>query len=345
MQTNRPTFLDEDYQTAGWETRYVPVAGAWINDYLTKEQQASVDVYRYNGLLFVTHQDYQPKHVVYGTVVKREYGYLVPDVTVRVKGKDVSTTTNAYGDYRLVVPHRLDTIEFLFNEDVIEEVPVSGRREVNLTTPVDRALIKKMKTKKTQEMLRRTEQKLRAKNEYDSVLLTGQVYNWFTSEYVPNVQVAANGLATTVTDADGRYQFRLPSGTKSVSLNFSALSYPTRDMEIDMNGKERFHAVMSMVREDKNAVIEALQTQPAQDSATINTLIITDGIPQYDKSWDEVDQALKGNPLFSHYTLTSHGADSSRAILNALRAEKYDRVVSIDSWTNLKKDGQIAPPS
>ncbi len=252
LQTNRPTFLDEDYQTAGWEVRYVPVAGSWINDYLTKEQQASVNVHRYNGLLFATHQDYQPKHVVYGTVVKREKGYLVPDVTVRVKGKDVSTTTDAYGDYRLVVPHRLDTIEFLFNEGVIEEVPVDGRREINLTTPVDRALIKEMKTKKMQEMLRRTEQKLQS-------------------------------------------------------------------------------------------TIQTLQTQPAQDSATTNTLIIINGVPQYDKSWNEIDQTLKENPLFSHYTLTSHGADSSRAILKALRAEKYNRVVSIDSWANLKKGGQIAP--
>ena len=343
LQTNRPTFLDKDYQTAGWEVRYVPVAGSWINDYLTKEQQASVNVYRYNGLLFATHQDYQPKHTVFGTVVKREYGYLVPDVTVRVKGKNISTATNAYGDYRLVVPHRLDTIEFLFNEDVIEEVPVDGRREINLTTPVDRALIKEMKTKKMQEMLRRTEQKLQANNEHDSILLTGQAYNWFTNQYIPDVQVVANDSATTLTDADGRYQFRLPSGTKEVSLAFSALGYPTRDMEIDINGKERFHAVMSMVREDEKAKIEAIQTQPAQDSATMNTLIIIDGVPQYGKSWDEVDQALKQNPLFSHYTLTSHGADSSQAILKALRAEKYDQVVNIDSWANLKKGGQIAP--
>ncbi len=252
LQTNWPTFLDEDYQTAGWKTRYVPVAGSWINDYLTKEQQASVNVYHYNGLLFATHQDYQPKHTVFGTVVKREYGYLVPDVTVRVKGKNISTTTNAYGDYRLVVPHRLDTIEFLFNEDVIEEVPVDGRREINLTTPVDRALIEEVKTKKMQEMLRRTEQKLQS-------------------------------------------------------------------------------------------TIQTLQTQPAQDSATTNTLIIIDGIPQYGKSWNEIDQTLKENSLYFHHTLTSYGADSSLAILKALRAEKYDWVVSIDSWANLKKGGQIAP--
>ena len=343
VQTNRPAFLDQYYQTAGWETRYVPVAGSWINDYLTKEQQALVDVYRHTGILFITHQDYQPKHVVYGTVVKREKGYLVPDVTVRVKGKDISTTTNAYGDYRLVIPHRLDTIEFLFNEGVIEEVPVDGRREINLTTPVDRALIKEMKTKKMQEMLRRTEQKLQANNEHDSILLTGQAYNWFTNQYIPDVQVVANDSATTVTDADGQYQFRFPSGTKDVSLAFSAPGYPTRNMPVDMTGKKYFHAVMSMVREDENAVIEALQTQPAQDSATTNTLIIIDGEPQYDKSWNEIDQELKENPLFSHHTLTSHGADSSQAILKALRAEKYDRVVSIDSWANLKKGGQIAP--
>ncbi len=342
LQTNRPTFLDENYQTAGWEVRYVPVAGSWINDYLTKEQQASVNVYRYNGLLFATHQDYQPKHTVFGTVVKREYGYLVPDVTVRVKGKNVSTTTNAYGDYRLVVPHRLDTIEFLFNEGVIEEVPIDGRREINLTTPIDRALIEEMKTKKMQEILRRTEQKLQANNEHDSLLLTGQAYNWFTNQYIPDVQVVANDSATTITDADGRYQFRLPSGTKEVSLAFSAPGYPTRNMEIDMNGKERLHAVISMVREDENAVIEALQTQPAQDSATTNTLVIIDGVPQYDKSWNEIDQELKENSLFYHYTLTSHGADSSQAILKALRAEGYDSVVSINSWANLKKDGQIA---
>ena len=252
VQTNRPTFLDKDYRTAGWEVRYVPVAGSWINDYLTKEQQALVDVYRHTGILFITHQDYQPKHVVYGTVVKREKGYLVPDVTVRVKGKDISTTTNAYGDYRLVVPYPLDTIEFLFNGDVIEEAPISGRERINLTTPVDRALIEKVKMEEMQEIMRRTEQKMQAET-------------------------------------------------------------------------------------------EAQQMQAAQDSTTTSTLIIVDGVPQYGKSWDEIDQALKQNPLHAHYTLTSHGADSSQAILKALRAEEYDKVVSIDSWASLKKDGQIAP--
>ncbi|MGB3778486.1 MAG: M56 family metallopeptidase [Tunicatimonas sp.] len=38
VQTNRPTFLDGDYQAAGWETRIVPAAGWWIKAYLTKEQ-------------------------------------------------------------------------------------------------------------------------------------------------------------------------------------------------------------------------------------------------------------------------------------------------------------------
>ena len=252
VQTNRPTFLDGNYQADGWETRYVPVERGKLKDYLKEGQRVAVDASQYTGIVFITHKDYQPKHVVYGTVVKREKGYLVPDVTVRVKGKNISTTTNAYGDYRLVVSHRLDTIEFLFNEGVIEEVPVDGRQEINLTTPVDRALIEEMKTKKMQEMLRRTEQKLQS-------------------------------------------------------------------------------------------TIQTLQTQPAQDSTTTNTLIIIDGIPQYGKSWSEIDQTLKENSLYSHYTLTSHEADSSRAILKALRADKYDRVVSIDSWANLEKGGQIAP--
>ncbi len=67
-----------------------------------------------------------------------------------------------------------------------------------------------------------------------------------------------------------------------------------------------------------------------------------DGVPQYGKSWDEVDQALKQNSMYSHYALTFYGADLSLAILKVLRAEEYDRVVGINSWANLKKGGQVA---
>ncbi len=101
--------------------------------------------------------------------------------------------------------------------------------------------------------------------------------------------------------------------------------------------------VLHQTEQKLQSTIEAPQTQPAQDSAATNTLIITDGVPQYGKSWDEVDQELKQNPLYSHYALTSYGADSSLAILKALRTEGYDEVVRIDSWANLKKGGQIAP--
>ena len=121
------------------------------------------------------------------------------------------------------------------------------------------------------------------------VLLTGQVYNWFTSEYVPGVKVVASGSTTTVTNADGRYQLRFPSGTRGVSLAFSAPGYPTHEMAVDMTGKEHFHAVMSLVREEEKAKIEDLQTQPAQDSVTENTLFVVDGVPIHEKAVEELN--------------------------------------------------------
>ena len=332
-QTDRPTFLDQHHQAAGWETRYVP-AGQ-VGEYLTEGQKVTVDPSQYTDVLVLTSQDYQPEHVVYGTVVKREKEYLIPNITVRVKGKNVSTTTNAHGDYRLVTTHRLDTIEFLFNGRVIEEVPISGRREINLTTPVDRGLIEEINGERRHEA--------RAKNAGDSVLLTGQVYNWFTNEYVPGANVIANESVTTITDSSGWYHFRFPLGTKDVSLSFSAVGYPTRKMSVDMNGKKRFHAVMSMVREDEQAKIEDLQTQPAKDSAAENTLIIIDGVPQYGKTGDQVNQLVNQNPRYAHYTLTSYGIDSSQTILRELQTDAYDRVVRIDSRASLKKDGKTAP--
>ena len=345
IQTNRPTFLDEDYQADGWETRIVPAAGWWIKGYLTKEQEALVDEDRYTGIVFITSQDYRttkPEHLIYGTVTEMRSEQPLSGIPVRIAGKDISTITDATGHYQLAASSRQDTVAFSL-EDHVVEVPINGQREVSLIVHETNAVRERKGEERMQKLLKSIEEKLPIASSNDSLVLTGQVYNWFTSAYVPDVQVVANGLATTATDADGRYQFRFPSGTKDVSLTFSAPGYPTRNMEIDINGKERFHAVMSMVREDENAVIEALQTQPAQDSTTTSTLIIIDGVPQYDKSWNEIDQELKENPLFSHHTLTSHGADSSLAILKALRAEKYDRVVSIDSWANLKKGGQIAP--
>ena len=143
MQTNRPLFLDQNNQADGWKTRYVPVTEHRSNDYLTKRQRAAIASGQYTGILIVTSEDYQPEHIVYGSVVKRKKGYLIPAITVRVKGKDISTATNEYGDYRLVTSHRLDTLEFLFDGDVIEEAPIAGRQRVDLTTSVHRTLIKK----------------------------------------------------------------------------------------------------------------------------------------------------------------------------------------------------------
>ena len=344
IQTNRPTFLNEDYQAAGWETRIVPAAGWWIKAYLTKEQEALVDEDQYTGIVFITSQRYratQPKHWIYGTVTKGQNERPLPGIPIRIAGKDTGTATDGTGYYQLAASSAQDTVVFSL-EDHEVKVPISGQREVSLITHGTSAARKRKGEERMQERLKNMEERLLAESNSDSVLLIGQAYNWFTNQYIPDVQVVANDSVTTLTDADGRYQFRFPLGTKEVSLAFSAPGYPTRNMEIDMNGKERFHAVMSMVRENENAVIEALQTQPAQDSATTNTLIIIDGVPQYGKSWHEVNQALKQNPLYSHHTLTSHGTDSSQAILKGLRAKGYNSVVNINSWANLKKDGQVA---
>lgn len=95
--------------------------------------------------------------------------------------------------------------------------------------------------------------------------------------------------------------------------------------------------------EQKLPTGEDLQTQPAPDSTAENTLIIIDGVPQYGKTWDEVDKLLKQNPRYAHYTLTSYGPDLSQTILRELQTDAYDKVVRIDSWGSLKKDGKIAP--
>ena len=259
LQTDRPTVLNQHHQAAGWETRYVPVEQAY--DDLTERQRARATRGNYTGVLFLKHEDYQPRHVVYGTVVKREKGHLVPDMTVRVKGKDISMTSNAHGDYRLVTDHPQDTIEFLFNGEVIEESPIAGRQQVDLTVTVDRALIEEMNIERVQKT-----------QAIDSVLLTGQVNNWFTGEYVPNVRVVADGSATTTTNAKGQYQLRFPAGTKDVSLAFSVPGYPTHSMKVDMTGKDRFHAVMSIVREDeKNSGRKSASTTGARFSSRRGT--------------------------------------------------------------------------
>ena len=441
VQASRPAFLDQDYRANGWETRVVPGSSWWIKDHLTEKQQAAVDEYKHTGIVFITSQSYrasQPKHLIYGTVVKGRDELPVPNILVRIKGKNISTTTDANGYYQLTATHWQDTVEFLLDY-YVTKIPINGRREIGLIT-TERSRSRERVQKRMQRMLKNIEQKLQAKNSDDSVLLTGQVHNWFTNEYVPKVNVIANGSTTTATDADGRYQFRFPAGTEDVSLTFSAPGYPMRDMEVDMTGRNHFHAVMSMVREDEKATTEELQAQPAQDSAAGKALTIVDGIPQYGKIWkdlnlslaeniqslevlsnrdgsyryfkntedfnaskngqgvevseavipktiskeqqqewlaegyekvvliktkqgpvatktlvmvdgvpqygktlNEVDQELRENPLYDHFSLTSHGADSSQAILKALRAEGYNKVVRIDSWASKKKDGMIDP--
>lgn len=377
IQTNRPAFLEQYYQTAGWETRIVPAAGWWIDDYLTEEQRNSVkDLYRYTGILFITHRDYQPRHVVYGTVVKREYGYLVPDVTVRVKGKNVSTTTNAYGNYRLNT-HRLDTIEFLFDGDVIEEVPVAGRRQINLTAPVDRARIEKMKSEKMQKVVHRIEQKLQAKNkrnDENSIAEASQTQPAQDS-IIANALLVVDGVpqhdrtwtdwylsinqdiqsAEVLMRTDGVYQYyRTPPNFVKDADGFEVRKAAIPEAISKEQQKawlvEGYKKVVlvettrgSADTKTANPSGEEPPAKPAQDSTTKNTLVIVDGVPQYNKTLVEVDQALKQNPSYAHYTLTSYGVDSSQVILRTLRATEYDRVVRIDSWASLKKDGIIAP--
>ena len=172
------------------------------------------------------------------------------------------------------------------------------------------------------------------------------------------VRIAGKDIST-ITDATGHYQLAASSRQDTV-----AFSLEDHVVEVPINGqrevslityetnaareKESSEKIQKVLRRIEKRLqqgnhLEEIPTQPAQDSVAMNTLIIIDGEPQYDKSWNEIDQALKQNPLYAHYTLTSHGADSSQAILKALRAEEYDKVVSIDSWASLKKDGLIAP--
>ena len=89
----------------------------------------------------------------------------------------------------------------------------------------------------------------------------------------------------------------------------------------------------------EKVILIRTKQQPTSDK----TLVVVDGVPQYGKTLDEVDQELRESPLYDHFSLTSHGADSSQAILRVLRAEGYDKVVRIDSWASKKKGGKFDP--
>ena len=256
IQITRPAFLDQDYRADGWDTRVVPGASWWIKAHLTEEQQALVDEYKYTGIVFITNKGYrasQQGYLIHGTVTEMQHERPLPGIPVRIKGKGISTTTDAAGRYQLAATSMQDTVEFLL-KDHVAKIPIEGRREVSISTYGTSAARKKRSMEKMQKTLRTIEQ-------------------------------------------------RLQQGGK----------------------------------------IEKLPTQLAQDSVTENTLVIVDGVPQYGKTLDEVDREMKQNSLYSYHSLTAHGADSSKAILKALQAEGYDRVVSIDSWASLKKDGMIAP--
>lgn len=73
------------------------------------------------------------QHPVEGTVTDAGTGETLPGVNVLVKGTTTGTSTDADGEFDLMVPSLNDTLVFSFIGYQTQEVPIDGRTEIDVT--------------------------------------------------------------------------------------------------------------------------------------------------------------------------------------------------------------------
>lgn len=75
----------------------------------------------------------QPEEEISGTVTDAQSGDALPGVNVMVKGTTTGTSTDDTGAFELTVPSLQDTLIFSFIGYQSQEVPISGRSELNIS--------------------------------------------------------------------------------------------------------------------------------------------------------------------------------------------------------------------
>lgn len=75
--------------------------------------------------------DYQQNHIITGKITD-EKGLPLPGVSITVKGKQVGTSTNVNGQYRLTTALATDVLVFSMIGMTSQEIPVSNKTEVNV---------------------------------------------------------------------------------------------------------------------------------------------------------------------------------------------------------------------
>src|SRR5699024_5319523 len=72
------------------------------------------------------------EEAVQGHVTDAETGESIPGVNVVVKGTTTGTSTDAKGDFELMIPSLSDTLVFSYIGYQRQEVPINGRTELNI---------------------------------------------------------------------------------------------------------------------------------------------------------------------------------------------------------------------
>ncbi|MCW9706078.1 SusC/RagA family TonB-linked outer membrane protein [Fodinibius salsisoli] len=128
---------------------------------------------------------------VSGTVTDAESGETLPAVNVSVKGTTFGASTDAEGRYELAnVPSLQDTLIFSFIGYQTQEVPINGRREINISlTP------KAIAGEEVVVVGYGTQKKVNLTGSVSSVDFSGQA----ESRPITNVSSALSGLSSGVT--------------------------------------------------------------------------------------------------------------------------------------------------
>lgn len=88
-----------------------------------------------NNLVVITKKDFVIQETKVTGIVKATDGQPIPSVTVRIKGSNAATATDAAGTYSISVPDGA-TLVFSSVGYLTQEIPVNGRTEINVTLAI-----------------------------------------------------------------------------------------------------------------------------------------------------------------------------------------------------------------
>jgi TonB-linked SusC/RagA family outer membrane protein len=81
--------------------------------------------------------DLSLQETVTGTVTDAETGEPLPGVNILIKNTTTGTSTNTVGEYEVTVPSLTDTLIFSYIGYQIQEIPLQGRNELDVTLELD----------------------------------------------------------------------------------------------------------------------------------------------------------------------------------------------------------------